>query len=465
MTDTVTPALSARTDRTLIRANGRSVRYVLAQVTAPTAERRRDRLPVNLAFVLDRSGSMSGAKIALARQTIVEALDHLDARDRFSIVVYDDVVDLVVESTAATADAKRDAVRRLEPIDARGSTNLGDGWLRGCEQVAAQVQADGVNRTLLLTDGLANRGLTDPEALAHHAAELRARGVTTSTFGVGTDFDEALLQRMADAGGGHFYYVHDAATIRDHITSEVGETLEIVARDVAIEVLAAEEVVVETISPHPVRAGGARSVVLVGDLVAEQAVDVVLRLTFPFGDVGRQAGAILTLRDRDAGFAPRMGPTSKPASPGRTPTMPQTTSSRAMGWSTALSRPSTPRAPGRKPCASTARVTTTVRGVRSRVSRAASATTPAPTPCCARSPATWRHRCRRWRPRCPRRVGSSSTLRARTWLEPATPLVGRSAAADSAPVCLAGARRPQPRGEATATSKRVPVAGTIRRDR
>jgi hypothetical protein len=108
---------------------------------------------------------------------------------------------------------------------------------------------------------------------------------------------------MADAGGGHFYYVHDAATIRDHITSEVAETLEIVAREVAIEVLAAEEVLVETISPHPVRAGGARSVVLVGDLVAEQAVDVVLRLTFPFGDVGRQAGAILALRDRDGVFA------------------------------------------------------------------------------------------------------------------------------------------------------------------
>jgi Ca-activated chloride channel family protein len=306
VTNTVTPALAARTDRTLIRPNGRSVRYVLAQVTAPSApavEGRRERLPVNLAFVLDRSGSMSGAKITLAKQTIAEALHHLDARDRFSIVVYDDLVDLVVESTPATAHAKRDALGRLDPVDARGSTNLSGGWLRGCEQVAALLQADGVNRTLLLTDGLANRGETDPDALAHHAGELRARGVSTSTFGIGADFDESLLQRMADAGGGHFYYVHDAATIRDHVTSEVGETLEVVARDAAIEVLTAEELVVDALSPHDVRRAGARSLVLLGDLVAEQAVDVVLRLTFPFGDVGRQAGAILTLRDRDGVFA------------------------------------------------------------------------------------------------------------------------------------------------------------------
>ena len=76
------------------------------------------------------------------------------------------------------------------------------------------------------------RRITDPASSRRHAAELRARGVSTSTFGVGNDFDERLLQELADAGGGHFYYIADAPQIRDAITSEVGETLEIVARDV-----------------------------------------------------------------------------------------------------------------------------------------------------------------------------------------------------------------------------------------
>ncbi|MEJ7695557.1 MAG: hypothetical protein WKF78_02630 [Candidatus Limnocylindrales bacterium] len=78
-------------------------------------------------------------------------------------------------------------------MDARGSTNLSAGWLRGCEQVAERLTQEGVDRVLLLTDGLANVGITDAAELANHAGELRARGVTTTTFGVGNDFDEALL--------------------------------------------------------------------------------------------------------------------------------------------------------------------------------------------------------------------------------------------------------------------------------
>jgi Ca-activated chloride channel family protein len=300
---TTQPAITARADRRLIRPHSRSRRFVLAQVTAPPATRERDRLPVNLAFVLDRSGSMSGEKIELAKRTISAALEHLDERDRFSIVVYDDVVELVVGSTPGSAEARRNAMARLDAIDARGSTNLSEGWFRGAEQVATHLAADGVNRCLVLTDGLANKGLTDAAELAKHAGELRARGVSTTTFGVGTDFDEALLQGMADAGGGHFYFVRDAATIRDHITSEVGETLEIVARDVELEVVAAEDVVVEAISPQPTRPRGSRTVVSLSDLVAEQVIDVVLRIAFPYGEIGRDTGVIIGLTDRDGVFA------------------------------------------------------------------------------------------------------------------------------------------------------------------
>ena len=127
--------------------------------------------------------------------------------------------------------------------------------------------------------------------------------MSTTTFGVGNDFDEALLQAMADAGGGHFYYIASAVQIRDHIASEVGETLEVVARDVALEVLAGEGVHVETLSPHRLEARGSRSVVTLGDLVSDQGVDVVLRLTFPFGDLGRETGLIVNLTDRDGVFA------------------------------------------------------------------------------------------------------------------------------------------------------------------
>ncbi len=170
-----------------------------------------------------------------------------------------------------------------------------------------------MNRCLLLTDGLANVGITDAGELSAHAAALRARGVSTTTFGVGNDFDERLLQDLADAGGGHFYYIADAPQIRDAITSEVGETLEIVARDVALEVTARDEIRVEPLSPYTVTGRGGRTVVALGDLGSEQVVEVVLRLSFPYGDLGRDAGAVVTLTDRDGVFASGGAGESEPA--------------------------------------------------------------------------------------------------------------------------------------------------------
>jgi len=304
MTARTDTTFSVHPDRRLIRPTAHSQRFVLARIAAPRATTERVRPPVNLAIVLDRSGSMSGEKIRVAKVAVEEAIARLRPDDRFSVVAYDDVVDVVIESTPASAEARRGAVERLRTVDARGSTNLGEGWLRGCEQVARHLVERGVNRCLLLTDGLANVGMTDPDQLAGHAAELRARGVSTSTFGVGNDFDERLLQALADAGGGHFYYIADAPQIRDAITSEVGETLEIVARDVDLEITARDDIRIEPISPYPIQARGNRTIVSLGDLGSEQAVEVVLRISFPYGEIGRETGAIVALTDRDGVFGP-----------------------------------------------------------------------------------------------------------------------------------------------------------------
>ena len=294
--------LKARTDRRFIRSTYRSNRFVLAEIKAPHAHRdETSRRPaVNLAFVVDRSGSMSGEKIRLAKTAVEQSIARLQSDDRFAIVVYDNQIDVVFESELATPGAKQRAMFALNPIDARGSTNLGDGWLRGCEQVARYLAAEGVNRCLLLTDGLANVGMTDRDELTTHASALRQRGVTTTTFGVGTDFDDELLQAMANAGGGNFYFIESEGQIVDHVTSEVGETLDVVARDVELEVVVPDGVIVETLSPYPFASLGDRGVVSLGSMVAEQVVEIVLRLNFPYGEVARETGAVLSLAARDA---------------------------------------------------------------------------------------------------------------------------------------------------------------------
>lgn len=279
-------SLNVRADRSLIRVPGGSVRYGLVELTAPDAPSRAARAPVNVALVLDRSGSMGGQKIALARIAVEHALRLLKPTDRFSLVVFDDVVDVVVGSTLGSAEAKRHALRKLAEIDARGSTNLAGGWEAGCEQVAAHLTGDAIGRCLLVTDGQANVGASDPEALARLAGAMRQRGVATSTFGVGADFDERTLQRIAEGGQGHFYFVETPQAIPDLLTSELGDSLEIVAREAALVLHVPEGVDAAPVGPFRVASAGRVVRIELGDLASGQELQLVVKLTFPAGTAG-----------------------------------------------------------------------------------------------------------------------------------------------------------------------------------
>ena len=263
-----------------------------------------------------------------------------------------------------------------------------------------------MNRVLLLTDGLANVGITDRDELIGLAYDLRRRGVSTSTFGVGTDFDEGLLQGMADAGGGHFYFIGDVAQMRDHITSEVGETLEVVAREVVLELTLPESVRVDSLSPFRVERRGGRALVYLGDMVSGQVLSIVLRVTFDYGEVGREVGVGVRVSDRDGAFERGRSPAStRSRSPGPTPTTPPTTPSRGTGTWTASSRGCSPSGRSRRPSRSTARASTTRRAGRSRASGSAIAAYAGSDPELRRIVAELREagarlrrrRCRRWR--------------------------------------------------------------------
>lgn len=281
--------MSLRQDRTLIRAGARSTRFVVADISVPPAPRRAHRAPVNVALVLDRSGSMGGEKIRLAREAVAHALALLAPDDRFTLVVYDSEVDVLVESTPASGEAKKLALQRLAEVDARGSTDLAGGWLAGVTQVLAHLAPQSVGRCLLLTDGLANVGVVEPEVLAARAREWREQGVSTSTFGVGCDFDEHLLQQVASSGGGHFYFIETPQQIPDLLASELGETLEIVARDAALVLNLSDGVDATPVGPFPLDTAGRVLRVNLGHLVSGQETQLVVRLVFPTGVEGQQA--------------------------------------------------------------------------------------------------------------------------------------------------------------------------------
>jgi Ca-activated chloride channel family protein len=290
--------LQVQADRTLVRTSGTSTRYALLTFTAPEAASSRAREPINVAFVIDRSGSMGGSKIRLAREAVVQALRMLRSADRFSVVMYDDQIEVVVQSTPASSEALRNAIEQVQRIEARGATDLAGGWMKGCEELASHLTSGQISRCILLTDGLANRGITDRAELTRHAEELRARGVTTTTIGLGADFDERLLEAMSHAGGGHFYFIEQAVQIADCLTSELGETIETVARNVVVSVRPDAGVRVSAMNRFRVaeQPGGAITV-SVGDLVSRQDISLVFKVTFPQSATGRAARVAFSVAD------------------------------------------------------------------------------------------------------------------------------------------------------------------------
>jgi Ca-activated chloride channel homolog len=213
-------------------AGGRVVR-ALIRVEADEPP-RRDRLPLNLSLVLDRSGSMHGGKLEAARSAAAQLVRRLAPEDMVSVVAYDDEVRTI--AMPATGTAQVDLPRRIEDIETGGSTNLSGGWLRGHELVRENLLERGVNRVILLTDGQANAGLTDPQQLTGLAAQGRQTGVTTTTVGFGADYDEKLLRAMADAGGGNTYYIEERDQATAIFADELQGLLSLGAQNVAIRV-------------------------------------------------------------------------------------------------------------------------------------------------------------------------------------------------------------------------------------
>ena len=292
--------LSLRTDRRLLRAEARSTRYLLASITAPTARARASRLPVNVGFVLDRSGSMDGErKFGLAREAVRQALRLLHPEDRFTLIVYDQEVDVLAPATLATPEAKQLALSRLGAVGPRGSTDLHAGWSRAAAEIGASLRDDSVTRVLVLTDGLANHGITEPRALLKTAGDLRRLGIATSTFGVGADFDERLLRDMAHEGGGNFYFIETPAQIADLLSSELGEALEVVAREAALHLTLPAGAEAETLNHFRVtRAGRDELRLHLGDLVSAQELHVVVRMRLPYGAPGSVAKVEARVVDR-----------------------------------------------------------------------------------------------------------------------------------------------------------------------
>jgi len=216
------PTLRFRPLRPAVAADGATTLDLLLTISTsePSEEQQgKPRPPLNLALVIDRSGSMSGRKLSNARKAACFLAGELTARDRLAIVAFDDEVQVVLPS-APVSDPQL-FIAAINTIHSGGSTALFDGWLAGATQVANHLDSAGLNRVLLLSDGQANQGLTNQKAIAAKVAGLTARGISTSSFGLGDGFDEDLMGSIASAGDGTLAFIESPAQLADLYASEL----------------------------------------------------------------------------------------------------------------------------------------------------------------------------------------------------------------------------------------------------
>lgn len=222
-------------DRSVLPAETTEKAVVKIALDGVRLPRRESRAPVNLALVIDRSGSMSGDKIVKAREAALEAVERLAPDDIVSLVVYDNVIDtLVPAQRVGDGRMLREAICSITP---RGGTALHGGVVRGAAEVRRNLEDRRfINRVILLSDGLANVGPSSPEDLGRLGASLMREGISVTTIGLGLGFNEDLMTRLAQRSDGNTYFVEHSSDLTRIFAAELGEVMSVIARRVVIEI-------------------------------------------------------------------------------------------------------------------------------------------------------------------------------------------------------------------------------------
>lgn len=286
--------VAARRSHGLVHAAGSTV-YAEVSVRLPEDVRPPTEHAVSLVLVLDRSGSMDGAKLAEAKRAAFRLVELLGPDDELGLVHFGTDV-TAVPRQKMTSEGKAALTRAIHEVQASGSTNISEALARGQELL---VGAPGPRRLVLVSDGQPTAGDTTAEGLSRRADALHADGVTLSALGVGHDYDGPLMQRLAERGGGMYGYLASAARLEEVLGKELAAARRSSVRSVELELATRDGLTVGDVPGRWFERRGDRVVLHLADLVPGMTTRAWVQLHSSRVKAGAQPTLLATVRWKD----------------------------------------------------------------------------------------------------------------------------------------------------------------------
>lgn len=254
---------------------------VMLELEAPAGQSSFGRPPQAVLVVLDRSGSMAGPRLNAAQRALISLVDRLADQDYFGLVVFDDQAQLLIAADTVEALGRNSVKANIAAIRPGGMTDLSSGYLRGMQE-ARRIAAAGGGTLLVLSDGLANTGITDPAAFRQMAAGAAAQAITTSTIGIGLGYDELILSELAIGGTGNHTFAEEADAAAAAVASELDGLLSKTVQAASLLIKATEPVgAITVLNDLPSQAVNSGVMVELGDFYSGETRRLLVTLGIP----------------------------------------------------------------------------------------------------------------------------------------------------------------------------------------
>jgi len=271
--------LNARPAYTVLKTGEKQMAWMRVGLTGFHLKPEGKRSAINVAIVMDRSGSMQGEKIEKAREAAISALDLLKPTDIVSVIAYDSDVSVLVPATRLTD--KEQVASVIRNIKADGNTALFGGVSKGAAEVRKFLDDKHVNRIILLSDGLANVGPSSPGELGSLAVSLKKENISVSTLGLGHGYNEDLMVQLAGKSGGNHQFIENASELADIFRREFDEALSVVAQQVDVKIDIPEGIRPVRVLGNAADINGQTVITRLAQVYSDQQKHVVIEVEIP----------------------------------------------------------------------------------------------------------------------------------------------------------------------------------------